>query len=57
MSLIEEVRAAWGWCGIDPVEIVGENDFGNLMVKDALGALLEVVPRGSLLQSGGARSR
>jgi hypothetical protein len=35
MNIIDEVQASWGWTGIDPVEIVGENDFGNLMIKDA----------------------
>lgn len=34
MDLIAEIRKAWGWVGINPVEIVGENDFGNLIIKD-----------------------
>lgn len=34
MSLVEEIRQSWGWVGIEPVEVVGENDFGNLIVKD-----------------------
>ncbi len=44
MSVIEAVRAGWGWCGIDAVEIVGENDFGNLMVKDVLGRYWRLCP-------------
>ncbi len=34
MKLISEIREAWGWVGIEPVEIVGENDFGNLIIRD-----------------------
>lgn len=35
MSIIQEIADAWGWVEINPVEVVGENDFGNLIVKDA----------------------
>ena len=35
MSIIQEIADAWGRVGINPVEVVGENDFGNLIVKDA----------------------
>jgi len=35
MNIIEEVKEAWGWVGINPVEIVTENEFGNLIIKDA----------------------
>ena len=34
MDLISEIREAWGWVGIDPVEVVGQNDFGNLIIRD-----------------------
>lgn len=44
MGLIEAVQTGWGRCGIDPVEVVGENDFGNLMVKDALGQYWRLCP-------------
>jgi hypothetical protein len=44
MTLTETVRVAWGWCGVDPVEIVGENDFGNLMVKDCAGRYWRLCP-------------
>ena len=35
MNILNEVKAAWGWVGIDPVEVVTENDFGNLILKDS----------------------
>lgn len=44
MSIIEAVRTAWAWCGIDAVEVVGENDFGNLIVRDAVGSYWRLCP-------------
>ena len=35
MNIIDEVIESWGWVGIRPAEIVAENDFGNLIIKDA----------------------
>jgi hypothetical protein len=34
MELIAIVESAWGWTGIQSVEVVGDNDFGNLIIKD-----------------------
>lgn len=34
MMTVDAVKIAWGWAGIRPDEIVGENDFGNLMIRD-----------------------
>ncbi len=34
MNLLKEIKGAWGWTGVDPIEIVTENDFGNLILKD-----------------------
>lgn len=44
MDVISEIRDAWGWVGIDPLEIVGENDFGNLIIKDADGKYWRMCP-------------
>lgn len=44
MQLVEIVREAWGWIGIDPLEIVGDNDFGNLMIKDREGRYWRLCP-------------
>ena len=32
-DLLLEIRNAWGWVGINPAEIIGQNDFGNLIIK------------------------
>lgn len=34
MDIIKEIKESWGWVGLEPLEIVGENDFGNLIIKD-----------------------
>lgn len=44
MQLLEQVRGAWGWVGIDPVELIDDNDFGNLILKDACGQYWRLCP-------------
>ncbi len=44
MSLVEEIRLSWGWVGLEPTEIVGENEFGNLIVKDEDGKYWRLCP-------------
>ncbi|HCT06070.1 T6SS immunity protein Tdi1 domain-containing protein [Pseudomonas sp. P7548] len=44
MDLIEEIEKAWSWVGIKPVEVVGDNDFGNLIIKDAEGSYWRLCP-------------
>ncbi len=44
MSIVEAIKSSWGWCGIRPSEIVGENDFGNLIIKDNEGRYWRLCP-------------
>jgi hypothetical protein len=44
MELIEHIERAWSWTGIKPVKVVGENDFGNLMVRDQQGQYWRICP-------------
>jgi hypothetical protein len=44
MELTAVISQAWGWVGIKPVEIVGDNDFGNLLIKDAHGRYWRLCP-------------
>lgn len=44
MNLVEELRDFWGWVGLEPVEVVGENDFGNLMIKAKDGKYWRLCP-------------
>lgn len=44
MDLICEIREAWGWVGIDPLEVVSENNFGNLIVRDSDSKYWRICP-------------
>jgi hypothetical protein len=44
MQLLDEVRSAWGWAGIEPVELIDDNDFGNLILKDVRGQYWRLCP-------------
>jgi hypothetical protein len=44
MDLIAIVKESWGWAGLDPDQIVGDNDFGNLMIKDKSGRYWRLCP-------------
>ncbi len=44
MSVISEIERAWGWTGVRPSEVVGENDFGNLIIKDVDGRYWRLCP-------------
>jgi len=44
MTLISEIRDAWGWTGLKPAEVVGENDFGNLIIRDEAGQYWRLCP-------------
>jgi hypothetical protein len=46
MELIAIVEDAWGWTGLKPDQIVGDNDFGNLMIKDQSGHYWRLCPEG-----------
>ena len=43
-ELIAEIRDAWGWTGIRPVEVLAENDFGNLLIEDEGGKFWRLCP-------------
>ena len=44
MDLLERIGRAWGWAGIAPAEVVGENDFGNLIIRDVDGRYWRLCP-------------
>ncbi len=44
MELISEIEKAWGWVGIKPSQVVGDNDFGNLIIKDRSGHYWRLCP-------------
>lgn len=44
MVLIDEIEKAWGWTGLKPAKVLGDNDFGNLMIKDSAGGYWRLCP-------------
>ena len=44
MQLLDEVRSAWGWIGIEPIDLIDDNDFGNLILKDVRGQYWRLCP-------------
>jgi len=44
MELVATIKAAWGWVGLEPVQVVGDNPFGNLIIKDAVGKYWRLCP-------------
>jgi len=44
MELTECIQKSWGWTGIQPLAIAGENAFGNLIVQDETGQYWRLCP-------------
>jgi hypothetical protein len=44
MIPVEDINEAWGWVGLHAVEVLGENAFGNLIVRDTDGAYWRLAP-------------
>lgn len=42
--MIKIIEESWGWIGIKPEEIIGQNDFGNLIIRDVLGKYWRLCP-------------
>jgi hypothetical protein len=42
--VIEEIKKAWGWAGVDPAAIVATNAFGNIIFRDAAGRFWRMCP-------------
>jgi hypothetical protein len=42
--MLDTIRAAWGWIGLDPAEVVATNSFGNVVVRAADGAYWRICP-------------
>lgn len=44
MNPIGTIKESWGCTGIDPEVVVGENDFGNLLIRDVRGRIWRLCP-------------
>jgi len=44
MNIIEEINESWGWVGLEANEVVNDNDFGNLLIRDTEGQFWRLCP-------------
>jgi hypothetical protein len=44
MCILETIREAWSWIGLNPAEVVYINLFGNLILKDVDGIFWRICP-------------
>ncbi len=44
MDLLKIIADAWKWKGLEPVEIIDQNAFGNVIVRTATGSFWRVCP-------------
>lgn len=44
MITVDDINEAWGWVGLEAVEVLGENAFGNLIIRDADGVVWRLCP-------------
>ena len=44
MQITDIIARSWGWTGIQPLEVISENDFGNLIVRDLQDQYWRVCP-------------
>ncbi len=44
MDIIKELNESWGWAGLQAQAVVGENEFGNLIIEDAQGRYWRLMP-------------
>ena len=43
-ELVRVIHEVWGWIGLEPDEVVAENDFGNLIVRASDGKYWRICP-------------
>jgi hypothetical protein len=45
MITVDAINEAWGWVGLKAVEVLGENPFGNLIIRDDEGRYWRIAPQ------------
>ena len=45
MITVDQINDAWGWVGLNAVEVLGENPFGNLIIRDRDGRFWRLRPQ------------
>jgi len=44
MTTIEAIKNSWGWTGLDPLEVIAMNEFGNLLIRDKSACIWRLCP-------------
>lgn len=44
MELVSAIEDAWSWVGLKPAQVLGDNSFGNLLIKDEAGLYWRLCP-------------
>jgi len=44
MDLLQHVQQHWSWTGLEPKELVAQNEFGNLIIKDIRARYWRICP-------------
>jgi hypothetical protein len=44
MDILEAIAGGWKWKGIEPVQIIDQNAFGNVIVRTRTGAFWRICP-------------
>lgn len=47
IDYVQEIKDAWGWVGIEPIEILYINRFGNLIIRDERDRFWRLCPEDS----------
>ncbi|MEO9533696.1 MAG: T6SS immunity protein Tdi1 domain-containing protein [Crocinitomicaceae bacterium] len=42
--MLKKIAESWNWMGIDPVELISENKFGNVIFKNSDGSYWRIIP-------------
>ena len=42
--MLDTIRKAWGWVGLNPIDVVATNAFGNVIVRATDGAYWRICP-------------
>ena len=50
MITMDDINDAWGWCGLNAVAVLGENPFGNLLLRDDEGRYWRLRPQDLLCE-------
>lgn len=49
-DILQTIRKAWGWIGIQPFELIDTNAFGNVICKDMYGHFWRIYPEDLLCE-------